>query len=196
MRRSLVSHDIGDHATPQEFRVHLRSVSNQTHAARNRVQPCLVNDVQRLIQVAGHSLQVSMTHCLLDSPLVDLYCQSDTIIHCHGQGLSAAHLAQARRQHESSCEGSVKVLPGDGCKGFVCALEYALCSDVSPGPCGHLSVHDETLLLQFIEVVPGRPLGNDHAVDDQDSRGQSVGLENRHRFAALNEERLILVEIL
>src|SRR6266851_6733520 len=196
MSGRLVGHNIRNHATPQEFRVHLCSVSNQTHAARNSVQLCLLNDVQRLIQVAGHSLQISMTDCLLDRLPVDFYCQSDAIIHGYGQRLSTPHLAQARRQYESCRESSVKVFLGDSCERFVCALEYTLGSDVSPGPCGHLSVHDETLLLKFVEIVPSSPLGNNHAVNNQDSRGQSVGFENCHWLAALYEECLIFAELL
>src|SRR3989442_5455872 len=94
MSRGLVGHNVGDYATSQKFRVHLGSVSNQTHAARNSIQLRLMDNVQRLIQVAGHSLQISMTDCLLDSPLVDLYCLSDPIIHGHVQGLCTDHLVQ------------------------------------------------------------------------------------------------------
>src|SRR3989475_11170161 len=159
MSGGLVGHNVGDYATSQKFRVHLGSVSNQTHAARNSIQLRLMNNVQRLIQVAGHSLQISMTDCLLHGPPLALYCQSDPIIHGHGQGLSTAHLAEPCCQYESSRERSVKVFPGDRRERFVCALEYALCSDVSPGPCCHLSVHDEPLLLKFVEIVPSRPLG-------------------------------------
>src|SRR2546425_257904 len=75
-------------------------------------------------------------------------------------------------------------------------LKYPLGSNVCPRTSGHLSVHYETLLLEFVEVVPRGPLGNNHTVDDQYSRGQSVSLENRDRLAALNEKGLILFKFL
>src|SRR6266568_7868214 len=191
MSRGLVGHNVRDYATSQELRVHLGGVPNQTHATRNLVQLCLLDDFQALIQVVSYALEISVTDCLLDGLLVHLYCQGDAIVHCYGQRLSTPHLAQARCQHDSSSQRSAEMFLGNCRERFVRALKYTLSSNVSPRPRSHLSVHDEPLLLKFVEVVPGRPFGNNHAVNDQDSRSKSMGLEDRHWLAALNEKCLI-----
>ncbi len=90
----------------------------------------------------------------------------------------------------------MEVFLGHCCERFVRSLKYPLGSNVCPRTSGHLSVHYETLLLEFVEVIPRCPLRNNHTVDDQYSRGQSVSLEHRDRLAALNEKCLILSKFL
>src|SRR5712691_7469304 len=113
MSRCLVGHNVRDYATSQELRVHLGGVTNQTHATRNLVQLCLLDDFQGLIQVVSDALEISVTDCFLDGLLVDLYRQSDAIVHCYGQRLSTSHLAEARCQHESPRKRSVEVFLGN-----------------------------------------------------------------------------------
>src|SRR4029077_21248270 len=115
----LVGHDIGDNATSQEFREYLGGVPNQTHATRNLVQLCLLDDFQGLIQVVSDALEISVTDCFLDGLLVDLYCQGDAIVHCHVQRLSTPHLAQTRGQYESSSERPVEMFLCNCCERFV-----------------------------------------------------------------------------
>src|SRR5713101_2821800 len=81
-------------------------------------------------------------------------------------------------------------------KRLVGTLKDSLCPDERPGPGGHLSVHDEPLLLQLVEVVPSRPFRNNHTVDYQSPRRHSVGLENSDRLATLDEKSLILPSML
>src|SRR2546425_4654149 len=135
-----------------------------------------------------------MPDSFLDSPLVDLHRESDAIIHRYGQRLSTSHLAQARGQYQPSSERSAEVFLGHRCERFVRPLKYPLRSNVRPRTSSHLSVHDETLQLEFVEVIPCCPFRNNHAVNDQYSRSQSVSLENRDRLAALNEKGLILAK--
>ena len=43
-------------------------------------------------------------------------------------------------------------------KGFVCALDDALGSDVDPASCCHLAVHHEALFIELVEVIPIGPV--------------------------------------
>ena len=44
------------------------------------------------------------------------------------------------------------------------------------------------------ELVPGRPLGDDEGVGDEDPGGLVVGREHGHGLAGLDDERLVVAE--
>ena len=79
-------------------------------------------------------------------------------------------------------------------KRLVRALDDALRSDVDPRAGGHLAVHDEAQLLQFVELLPVRPVANQVGVADEHARRIVVRTKNRDRLARLHQQRLVVLE--
>ena len=75
-----------------------------------------------------------------------------------------------------------------------CALDDSLRADVDPRAGGHLAVHDEAKLLQFVELLPVRPVAHQVRVADQHARRVLVGSEDADRFARLHQQRLVVLQ--
>ena len=81
-------------------------------------------------------------------------------------------------------------------EGLVGALQDALGADVDPRAGGHLTVHDQALGGQLVEMLLGGPMRHQVGVGDQHARGIGVGLEDRHRFAGLHQQGFIIFQVL
>ena len=64
-------------------------------------------------------------------------------------------------------------------EGLVGALHDALRADVDPRAGRHLAVHHQALAIEFVEVLPGRPVRHQVGVGDQHARRIDVGRETR-----------------
>ena len=74
---------------------------------------------------------------------------------------------------------------------FVGSLDDSLAADVDPRPGGHLAEHHQTLPVEFPEVLPGGPGGDEIRVGDQHARGIGVGPEDADRLAGLDDEGFV-----
>jgi hypothetical protein len=74
-------------------------------------------------------------------------------------------------------------------------LKNALRANVNPGPGSHLPKHNQAFLVQDIEIILRCPMGHQVRICDQYARRVRVALENRHRFAGLNQQRLIIFQV-
>ncbi len=79
-------------------------------------------------------------------------------------------------------------------EGFVGALNDALRADVDPRTGGHLAIHGKTLLIQFVEVIPGRPMRHEVGIGDENARCILVGAEHAHRLARLHQQGFVFIE--
>ena len=120
----------------------------------------------------------------------------DAVVHGDGEGLGAAHAAEAGGEGDGPGEGAAELLRGDGGEGLVGALEDALGADVDPGAGRHLPVHGQAEGLQAAELLPVGPVADEVGVGDEDARGPLVGLHDADRAAGLDEHRLVLLELL
>ena len=66
---------------------------------------------------------------------------------------------------------------------LVGALDDPLGGDVDPGSGGHLAVHRQSRALELAELLPGRPVGDEQGVGDQDPRRVTRRPEDAHRLA-------------
>ena len=80
-------------------------------------------------------------------------------------------------------------------KGLISALHDALGADVNPRPSGHLPVHHQALAIQFVEMLPGRPMRHEVGIGDQDPRRIHMGFHDGDGFARLHDQRLIRLQI-
>src|SRR6266568_8934435 len=80
-------------------------------------------------------------------------------------------------------------------EGLVSALHDALATDVDPGARRHLAVHHQALAIELVEVIERRPMRDEIRVRDQHAWRIRMGAENADRFAGLNQQRLVSLEI-
>ena len=108
-----------------------------------------------------------------------------------GQRLRAAHATQAGSQHPAPRQVAAEMLATGFHKGLVSALHDALRADVNPAARRHLAVHHQPRAIEFVEVLPSRPLRHQVGVGNQHAGCIGVGAEHAHRFAALHQQGFI-----
>ena len=79
-------------------------------------------------------------------------------------------------------------------KSFVGSLHNALSSNVNPRSRGHLAVHRQTLLVEFVKVIPGRPVWHKIGIGDQHTRRIFVGAKHANGFARLYQQGFIIIQ--
>src|SRR2546429_3512855 len=156
----------------------------------------LIHDVDCFVEIVRPLFDESVLESSLYCVSVHLDGQRNSIVHGYGQRLGSAHLAQTGCEDDSSVETPAKMLPSGGCKSLVGSLEDSLCSYEGPGASCHLTEHYQSLLLQFVEIIPSCPLWHQHTVDDQNPRRHSMRLENCDRFPALYKKRVFFSQLL
>ena len=122
----------------------------------------LLHHLQRLVQIGCHRIYILSVETLLDAVWIAFDDQSDTTIHSDGQGLCAAHATTSAGEHEPSSQVFPASLTGGGGQRLIGTLQNALSSDVDPGTGGHLAIHDQSLVFQFVKFIPGGPVRDQH----------------------------------
>jgi len=79
-------------------------------------------------------------------------------------------------------------------KGLIGALNDALGPDIDPRPRRHLAVHGQALAIEFVEMLPGRPVGHQVGVGDQHAGRVGVGFEDADGLARLNQQGLVIFQ--
>src|SRR5437588_6455284 len=80
-------------------------------------------------------------------------------------------------------------------KSFICSLHNSLAADVDPRAGCHLPVHRQAHSLEAIELRVVVPLADKICVRDEDAWCFIVCPEFAHRFARLDEQRLVILEL-
>ena len=110
--------------------------------------------------------------------------------HRRGERLRAAHAAEAGGQDPSARKVAAVMPAAELDEGLVGALHDALAADIDPRAGRHLAVHHQALAIEFVEVVPGRPMRHQIRIGDQHARRVGVGAEHADRLARLDEQGL------
>ena len=113
---------------------------------------------QRLVGRVGQPVDVADLVAPAGTRLVDLDRDAHAVVHRHGQGLGAAHAAEAGGQGHPPPQRPAEVLARELRERLERALEDPLGADVDPRPGGHLAVHRQALPLELAELLPGRPV--------------------------------------
>ena len=190
----LVGDEVGNDTAPEELGQDVCRVSEQADGQRPAVVLRLPGEGEGLVEARALPVEVLRLQPPLDPVRIDLHGQDHAVVHGGGEGLGAAHAAEARGEDQPALEAPPEVLARRFRKGLVGALQDALGADVDPGARGHLAVHHQALAIELVEVVPGGPVGHQHRVGDQHPRRVLVGLEDPHRLARLHEEGLVVAE--
>ncbi len=190
--RGLVGDDVGLPAAGDELGHHLGAVAHEPDRHRVARGLGLVGPPQRFVEIGGLAIEVAGRDPALDASWIDLDAERDTVVHRDRERLRATHAAEAARERDGAGERPAEVLVRTLGERLVRALQDALGADVDPRPRRHLPVHREALRLERPERLPVGPLGHEHRVRDQHSRGHVVGAEDRDRLARLHEQGLVV----
>ena len=74
------------------------------------------------------------------------------------------------------------------------SLDDALRADVNPRAGGHLAVHHQAELLQFVELLPVGPVAHQVGVTQQHARRVLVRLEDAYGLARLHQQSLVILQ--
>src|SRR5256884_4449612 len=130
----------------------------------------------------------------LDPLWVNLDADRDASVERHRQRLRSTHAPQTRGQGDRARQRIAEALARDGGERLIGPLQDALGPDVDPRARGHLAIHRQPEGFEATELGPGRPLGDQHRVGDQNARGPLVGVEDANRLAGLHEQRLVALQ--
>ena len=153
-----------------------------------------VDHRQRLLQCPRLGIDIAGADAEIDAGLVTFDGKAAGPGHHGGEGLRAAHAAKPPGQDPFAREVSAIVLAPRLGKGFIGSLHNALSSNVNPRSGRHLAVHRQTLFIQFVEMVPSRPMWHEVGIRDQNARRVLVGAEDAHGLARLHQKRLVVVQ--
>ena len=109
--------------------------------------------------------------------------------------MRAAHAAQTGGEDPFAAQIAAVVLAAGFDEGFVSALHDALRADVNPAAGGHLAVHRQAFGVQFVEVFPSGPVRHQIGIGQQHARRVFVGFEHAHRFAGLDQQGFVVVQL-
>ena len=171
----------------------LRAQRDGNRAAFGRVA---LDAREGVVEIGGLLVDVARLQAEIDAALLAFDVQRARARQRRGERLRAAHAAEAGGQHPAAFEiAAVMLAPGFD-EGLVGALHDALAADVDPAAGRHLAVHREALRVEFVEVLPARPVRHEIRIRDQHARRVLVRLEHADRLARLHEQRFVGFEAL
>ena len=191
MGGGLIGNQMRPDLTADELRKDFRSVAEQADRHRPTLRARFDDETQRVVEVARLPIEVARPEPHLEPRGLALDRQQRCTRHRRRQRLRAAHPAQACGQDPLVRELAPVVLPSRLGKRFVRALDDALAADVDPRARGHLAVHHQALAIQFVEVVPVRPLRHEIRIRDQHARRIGVRPEYADRLAGLDQQAFV-----
>ena len=195
MGAGLVGNHIRAHAATHQFGQHVGGVGTQADGNRTAFGGVFFDACQRIVQIVGLLVQITGTQAEVDAGLLAFDVQRAGASQGSGQGLRAAHTAQTGGEDPFAAQIAAVVLAAGFDEGFVSALYDALRADVNPAAGGHLAVHRQAFGVQFVEVFPSGPVRHQIGIGQQHARRVFVGFEHAHRFAGLNQQGLVVVQL-
>ena len=190
----LIRDDVGGHAASHELGQNIRGVANKADRKRSSSGLCLTNPADRFVERCRHATTVARGESLLDSSGIDLDAQDRRTLHRSGQRLGATHSTQSRRQDKPAGERTAEMPLSDAAERFVRTLHDPLRANVDPRSRSHLPIHRESGAFQLAELLPCRPSPDEVGVGNENARGMRVRAKHGDRFAALDEQGLIVLE--
>ncbi len=194
MSGSLVGDDIRLHAALNEFREDFGRIADKRNGlCLASLGPCF-NLRQGLIEAVGLFIDITGAQTEIGAGFVAFHRKAAGTGHDRCKRLGTAHAAQTAGQNPFALEVAVIMLATGFHEGLVGALHDALRTDIDPRTGGHLAIHGKTLLIQFVEMVPGCPMRHEIGIGDQDAWRILVGAEHADGLARLHQQGFVFVE--
>ena len=194
VRRRLIGHHIRTHAATHQFRQHLGRVAQQPDRHRLAFAARPFDHRQRLVQRRGAHVEIAGLQPHLDPAGLAFDREQRCAGHRRGQRLRAAHAAQAGGQDPAPGEAAAVVAPPDLDERFIRALDDSLTADIDPRARRHLAEHHQPLAVEFVEMLPGRPMRHQVRIRDQHARRVRMRAEHADRLARLHQQRLVRLQ--
>ncbi len=194
MRRRLVGHDVGRHASSRELGQYVGRVAFEGDGSRHARLLPLVDAIERVVEVRRPLVDVSGRQAPLDAGRVDLDHERDAAVHRHGKRLRAAHATEAGGHDKPTGQRAAEMAPRQLGQCFIRPLQNALGADVDPAAGRHLAVHGEPAIFEIAEMRPRRPGRNEQGIGDEHARRPRVRAEDGDGFPRLHHERLVVLE--
>ena len=191
VRRGLVGQRVGLDPALHHFGQDLRGIAEQADRDRHRT---LAQHVQRLVDRGRAPVEIAGLEPLRDAAFLAFDGDAMRAGHDRGERLRAAHAAEPRGQDPAAAQVALIMLAAHLGEGLVSALHDALGADIDPGAGRHLAVHHQPLAIQFVEMVPVRPVRHQVRIGDQHARRVAMRAEHADRLARLDEQGLVLLQ--
>ncbi|MND28034.1 hypothetical protein D3C80_185100 [compost metagenome] len=167
MGAGLVGDHVRAHAAFYHFRHDVCGVAAQRDRDGAAFGGIFLDAGQGIIQRRRLLVNVAGTQAEIDTALLALNVQRAGARQGRGQRLRTAHSAQAGGEYPAAFQAALVVLAAGFDEGFVGALHDALAADINPASGGHLAIHGQAFGVEFVEVLPGRPVRDQVRVGDQ-----------------------------
>jgi hypothetical protein len=193
VRGGLVGDDVRRDAAPGDLGIDVGGVADEAHRERALLGDGALDHGERRVEIGGDLLEIADRLAGAGALRIDVDAQDRGLRHAPGEGLRAAHAAEARGEHEAPGEIAAESLLRDAHEDLVGPLDDALRADVLPRPRGEPAPADQALALQLVEDLRLGPLADDVAVRHDHERGVGMRPQERHRLAGLDDQRLVLL---
>ena len=164
----------------------------------NRDRPTLSrrarNHFERFFEVLRLHVEIAGAQAEFDAGGSAFDREQASAGHGGGERLRAAHAAEAGRQDPFALQRAAEMLAAHFRESFVGALHDALRADVDPRARGHLAVHHQAFAIEFVEMIPGRPMRHQIGIGDEHARRVGVRAKHADRLAGLDEQGLVGLE--
>ena len=192
----LVGHRIGTHPEGDQVRVDLGGIAEDPDG-NGPLLPAGVHDqLQAVFEAVGLQVEIAGGQALVDALLPAFDGEKTRPGKLGGERLGPAHAAEAGGEDPPAGEIAAEVPAAHRHEGLVGPLDDALAADIDPRTGGHLAEHHQALAVEFVEVLPGRPVRHQVGVGDQHSRRRPVGAEDPDRLSRLDQQGLVVLHLL
>ena len=195
MRAGLIGENVGNPSAPHHFRQDLGAVPDKPYRKRAPFAARSRDQTPGFVKLIRYRVQIPSIDAPLDTRRIDFDTKKRRAVHGCRQRLGAAHSSKTAGHENSSFKRTAEVLPCGGRERFIRSLDDSLSSNVDPAPSRHLAIHGELQRFQPIEFVPRCPMRNEVRIRNQYSRRVRKCPENAYRFARLNKQRLVVLQV-
>ena len=195
MRAGLIGQDIRHDAALHHFRQNIGAIPDETDGERLTFLARRVDQLERFVERARDLVAIAALQSLLDPRGIDVDAEKKRTVHGRGQRLRAAHSAESAGDNKFSFERSAEMFAARFGESFERSLHDSLAADVNPRAGRHLAIHGESHALEPVEFRVVRPVADQIRIRDQDARRFVVRAKNADRFAGLDEQCLVVLEL-
>jgi hypothetical protein len=195
MCTGLVGHAVRAHPAPDQFRQDVGGIAEQCDGFCLASLRVLRDARECVIKVGGLLIDIARLQAEIDAGLAAFDVEAAHARQRCGEWLRATHATQACGEQPLAPQRTAVVLATHFDERFIGALHDALAADVDPAAGGHLPVHHQTLLIEFVEVFPCRPMRHQVGIGDQYARRVGMAGKYANRLAGLHQQGFIVVEV-
>ncbi len=196
VRAGLIGHAVRRDVALHEFGEHIGGIAEQADRYGRTRLLRFFDHRERFVECHRLLVDVTRLQAEVDARFIAFDGDHREARHRRRERLRAAHAAEATCQDPAALRIAIEVLVRHREERLVRALHDALAADVDPAARRHLAVHHQALAVEFVEMIPVRPVRHEVRIREQHARCVGMRAEYANRLARLNQQRLVLFEVL